>query len=143
VLSPLPYVKGPRGQARAPNLFVVLGPTALTDQGNRDGVKPQVAGRASLAASLHQGINGHRKGPVPGAIPGSRLGETLTPTPGPPPGPAPPTPAIPIIWGNRTNPTSTPRGGLSYTSWHSTPHRSDPVRRMVEFGLTGGSRLTR
>jgi hypothetical protein len=33
VLTPLPYIKGPPGQARAPNLFVVLGPTALADQG--------------------------------------------------------------------------------------------------------------
>jgi hypothetical protein len=89
VLTLLPYIKGPRDHSRAPRSFVVPGPTAMADQRNGIDAMPQVAGRASLAVSLHQRIDGHRKGPVPEASPRSRLGETPTPTPGPPPGPAP------------------------------------------------------
>jgi hypothetical protein len=73
VLTPFPYVKSPWSQARAPSLFVVLGPTALADQGNGDGANPQVAGRACPAACLHQGINRRRKGPIPEASPRPRL----------------------------------------------------------------------
>jgi hypothetical protein len=143
VLTLLPYVKDPRGQARSRRSFVVPGPTAMADQRNGIDAMPQVAGRASLAASLHQGIDRHRKGPVPGPSPGSRLGETPTPTLGPPPGPAPPTPAIPRVWGNRTYPTPSPGGARSRICRHRTPHRRKLVLKMVEFCLTRRSLLTR